>query len=398
MHSAHATEAHGLVRHTTASRFLLLTDPAAEWARRLDMIREARRFIHLVTYYVGHDRWAFELLDELAAAQRRGVVLLLGIDAFGQRLGTRLLSRAQRAALARRLATLGPAVRYYRPPTRLQRLLGAGQHIKIQLSEAGEALHGSSNISQRSFDPAQWKELAFSTWGPAAVAALGTISRLFPGAVTDDQRTLTAAAAATAGEGGEIPIEYWWHDPNRPAALLAPVVGTVNPVTQRLIAAIDGARLSIHATSFYFKPCAPLAAAFERAARRGVAVEVFHSHRDALVESELPWMAAAADYRRWFGAGVTIFESLRGEHSKLLLVDGAELAIGSYNFEHAADDRLAELMVFVRDTHVLAQAHALFNTLRTDPDNRLMDGAAFAREAVLLRTRTALFSPLRRWV
>jgi phosphatidylserine/phosphatidylglycerophosphate/cardiolipin synthase-like enzyme len=95
---------------------------------------------------------------------------------------------------------------------------------------------------------------------------------------------------------------------------------------------------------------------------------------------------------------VRIFESLRGEHSKLLLVDDAELAIGSYNFEHAAHDRLAELMVFVRDAQVLRQARALFDKLRADPDNRLVDAPAFEREPFLLRTRTALFSPLRRWI
>ncbi len=385
----------GPARHTVASRFLLHTDPTVEWARRLAMIREARHFVHLVTYYVGHDRWALELIDALAAAQRRGVAVMLGIDAFGQRLGTRLLSEAQRADLALRLAALGPAVRYYRPPSRLQRVLGAGQHIKIQLSEAGEALHGSSNISQRSFDPAQWKEVSFSLWGPAALAALDTIATLFPGAVTDAHRVLTAA---TAGEGGALALEYWWHDPNRPPAPLAPVAGVQNPLTQRLIEAIDGASASIRATSFYFKPCAALAAAFVRAAQRGVAVEIFHSHRDALVESVLPWMAAAADYRRWHGAGVTIFESVRGEHSKLLLVDDAELAIGSYNFEHAAHDRLAELMVFVRDAQVLAQTRALFKALRVDPDNRVVDATAFARAPLSLRARTALFSPLRRWI
>jgi len=382
-------------RHTTASRFLLLADPAVEWARRLAMIREARHFVHLTTYYVGHDRWARELTDELAAAQRRGVQVLLGIDAFGQQLGTRLLGAARRADVAQRLAALGPAVRYYRPPSRLQRVLGAGQHVKIQFSDAGEALHGSSNISERSFDPTHWKEVSFSLWGPAAVVALEAVAQLFPGAVTDDQR---AIAVAAAGGRGALPLEYWWHDPNRPAAPLAPVAGVKNPLTQRLVEAIDRAGVSIHATSFYFKPCAALAAAFARAARRGVVVEIFHSHRDALVESVLPWMAAAADYRRWHDAGVTIYESLRGEHSKLLLVDGAELAIGSYNFEHAAHDRLAELMVFVRDAQVLEQARALFDVLRADPDNRLVDAPAFAREPRSLRARTALFSPLRRWI
>ncbi len=381
-------------RRARASRFLLLTAPEEEWSRRIAMIRSARSFVQVVTYYVGADRWAFELLDELIAAQRRGVAVLLGVDALGQRLGNQLIDPDARAGLDARLAALGSAVRIYRPPVRLQRLLGAGQHVKIQLSEAGEALHGSSNLSARSFEVSQWKEVSFSLWGHAALAAFDVVGTLFPGATSPDQR---AQLAAATGKGGDIPLEYWWHDPNRPATPFAPLASVVNPLTQRLVASIDAARRTVRATSFYFKPCEPLAAAFERAARRGVAVEVFHSHRDALVESAMPWMAAACDYRRWHAAGITIHESLRGEHSKLLLIDDTELAIGSYNFEHAAHDRLAELMVFVRDESVLGQAAALFDTLRTDPDNTVVDAAAYARTPLTLRTRTALFTPLRRW-
>ena len=36
-------------------------------------------------------------------------------------------------------------------------------------------------------------------------------------------------------------------------------------------------------TSFYFKPVGPLLEAVLRAARRGVGVEVYHSHREARV-------------------------------------------------------------------------------------------------------------------
>jgi hypothetical protein len=64
----------------------------------------------------------------------------------------------------------------------------------------------------------------------------------------------------------------------------------------------------------------------------------------------------------------------------------------------AAHDRLAELMVFVRDAPVIQQADALFDALRADPDNSVVDAAAFAREPLALRARTALFSPLRRWI
>ena len=67
----------------TAASFLLpLWNRAAEWERRLTMIREARAFVYLSTYYIEHDAYSTELLAALAAAQRRGVAVNLLIDGF----------------------------------------------------------------------------------------------------------------------------------------------------------------------------------------------------------------------------------------------------------------------------------------------------------------------------
>ena len=63
-----------------------------EWARRLQMIRAAREFLYLSTYYIEYDAYGIELLEALAAAQGRGVQVHLLIDAFGQRLGGVLMS------------------------------------------------------------------------------------------------------------------------------------------------------------------------------------------------------------------------------------------------------------------------------------------------------------------
>ena len=85
---------------TTASALVPLWDRAAEWARRLAMIREATSFLYLSTYYIEHDAYGIELLAALLAAERRGVAVHLLIDGFGQRLGGMLMSRRDRAALA----------------------------------------------------------------------------------------------------------------------------------------------------------------------------------------------------------------------------------------------------------------------------------------------------------
>ena len=70
------------------------------------MIREARAFLYLSTYYIELDGYGVELLDALGAAQRRGVAVNLLIDGFGQQLGGVLMSPEDKAALASRLDDL----------------------------------------------------------------------------------------------------------------------------------------------------------------------------------------------------------------------------------------------------------------------------------------------------
>src|SRR3990167_6954862 len=94
---------------TSASLLVPLWNRAAEWARRLTMVREAHAFLYLSTYYIEYDEYGIGMLDALAAAQHRGVAVNLLIDGFGQRLGGVLMSETQKASLASRLADLARA-------------------------------------------------------------------------------------------------------------------------------------------------------------------------------------------------------------------------------------------------------------------------------------------------
>ena len=84
---------------TSASAIVPLWDRASEWARRLAMIRDARSFVYLSTYYIEHDRYGVEMLAALLAAQQRGVAVHLLIAGFGQRLGGEMLSHDANAAV-----------------------------------------------------------------------------------------------------------------------------------------------------------------------------------------------------------------------------------------------------------------------------------------------------------
>ena len=176
----------------------------------------------------------------------------------------------------------------------------------------------------------------------------------------------------TSTRAADLSLEYWLCNPNALQTGFGPLGWRgQNLVTDRLVEMVDAARESVRITSFYFKPVESLLAAVVRAARRGVQVEVYHSHRDALPATDLAWIAAAANYDRLWKAGVRVYENRHGEHSKIVLVDGEWVAFGSYNFEDAAHDRLAEAMLASRDPRAVEPASSIFDALRRHPDNTL---------------------------
>jgi cardiolipin synthase len=382
---------------TTASSLLPLWDRAAEWQRRLDMIHEATSFLYLSTYYVEYDLYGIELVGALLAAQRRGVAVNLLIDGFGQALGGVLMSTEIKAALdaqLKALAAAGATVTVYRPGGHLQRVLGGGQHVKIQVSEAGEAIFGSSNITRMSFEG--WNEYSVSLRGPVVPELLESYRQIGGSVAESHLRTLRQVAGGVAAD---LALDYWLCNPNTLQGRLGPIGWRgPNVVSDRLIEMVDAARRSVWITSFYFKPVEPLLAAVLGASRRGVLVEVHHSHRDALPATDLAWIAAAANYDRLLQAGVQVYENRHGEHSKIMLIDGEWVAFGSYNFEEAAHDRLAEAMLSSRDPRAVDPASSIFEELRRHPDNALVTPQSLGDLPSRLKVKRAMLGRFKRWM
>src|SRR6185436_16292327 len=127
----------------------------SEWVRRLEMVRAARTFLYQSLFYIEYDVYGRQMMSALLEAQKRGVRVQLIIDHFGQRLGGVLMSAAQRTQLDQAIEELrraGGQVVFYRPARFVQRRLAGGHHVKIQVSEEGEAILSSGNITKSSFE------------------------------------------------------------------------------------------------------------------------------------------------------------------------------------------------------------------------------------------------------
>ena len=156
----------GGMLQSAAEQLSVLTNREEEWNLRMEMVRSAQRFLVLTTYYYGSDERSGQMADALIAAAIRGVRVVLVIDRFGQRLAQNLCSASDRPRLQKRLSALtaaGGIVAYYSPLSLRHQLVGGGLHVKIQASEAGTAIFGSSNIAHHSFS--QWNEVALELRG-----------------------------------------------------------------------------------------------------------------------------------------------------------------------------------------------------------------------------------------
>ena len=384
----------------TAASLRPLWDRATEWNCRLAMIEKASEFLYLSTFYIEYDKYGIELLAALLDAQRRGVAVNLLVDGFGQRLGGVLMTTDQRQTLASQLEALrhaGAVVSMYRPAHALQRRLGGGQHVKIQVSEMGEAIFGSSNVSASSFEG--WNEYSVSLRGDVVHRLLQSYRKIGGEVDARHLHKLREVADANSRDSSPIQLEYWLCNPNLLQGRLGPIGWRgPNVVTDQMVAMVHAARVSIELTSFFFKPIPALMTALVDAASRGVRVEVYHSHRDALPATDLAWIASADSYQRLLDVGIEIFENRHGEHSKIVLIDRARVAFGSYNFEDAAHDRLAEAMLVAYDRRAVEPAVAIFDELRRDGDNVRVTSESFRALPGPVRRRLALYGRFKRWM
>jgi cardiolipin synthase len=379
------------------SRLVPLYDQQTEWEYRMRMIEEAQRFLYASTYFIQHDRYGREYVDALLKAHERGVSIHLLIDGFGQILAGNLMTQKEKESIKQALAALttaGGNVTFYRCATTLQRLLGSGMHIKIQLSERGGALFSSGNISATSYD--KWREFSVYVEGPIVGRLMEEFTALGISVDASHTQYLHESIVKTHATGT---LRYLSYNPTLDPHPFNPVrLKRPNIITDYFVGAFARATRHIRLTSLYFKPAPVLLRSLIDAANRGVSVEIFHSHRDALGASIVPWIPSFYLYRRLTQAGIAIYENLRGEHSKIILIDDSTAIFGSYNFEYAAHDRLAEAIMISEDKKLLETIGALFSRLRESAENVKVNAAAPDTLPKDGRWKILLSWPFARWL
>jgi cardiolipin synthase len=389
-------------RAAPATRFEPLRDGRLAFQRRLSLVRSARSSILGTLYAVDMDRYGFRFLDELTAAARRGVRVVVAVDHIAQLAYRMRASKARRRLFrskVRALERAGGVLAWYGGPRLQLRRPGVGLHFKTLVADGRAAIFDGRNIGHEYVE--RWTDFGARLEGPPVEqlsrAALRFIGRCRPRRAQRERfaallRGLNREAARgrgrpSGGSGPRLALLAW--DPlgdERAAGAQG------NRITEALAGAVDRARREVILSSNFVHAGRRLRRSLIAAARRGVRVRIVTTGEAASEISPMPYLVTSAHYRGLLRAGCEIHETTQMEHGKMYVIDRRVGAFGSYNASKISDRRNAEGLLFTSDRRVIdTLVAALHDTIR----NRSVRFRPPVRPTLRHRLRRLVQRPLR---
>jgi phosphatidylserine/phosphatidylglycerophosphate/cardiolipin synthase-like enzyme len=137
---------------------------------------------------------------------------------------------------------------------------------------------------------------------------------------------------------------------NRLPATLPPIEVYFSPqggCTEAVVRELDNAKATILVQAYSFTS-APIAKAIVDAHKRGVDVRV------VLDKSQRTEKYSSADFVQHAGIPIWIDDKHAIAHNKVMVLDGATILTGSFNFTKAAEEKNAENLLVIRDKDLAA--------------------------------------------
>jgi cardiolipin synthase A/B len=353
--------AQALMRHlaeplVAGNRLDLLEDGPATFAAMFEAIDNARDHINIESYIVEADGPGQELALRLARKRAEGVCVNLMYDSFG--------SLSTPAAYFEGLKARGVTLCEYNPVRRWQAWVSAAlhrrNHRKLMVVDGHIGFIGGVNISSvygsgpsRASGAAAhergWRDLHLRIEGPA----VQQLQRLF---IDHWQRHAPMGLPGAAYRRPVAPA-----GPHKLALAASKAGSRRDPFHSALLGAIDHAEQRVQLATAYLVPPRRLVRKLERAAARGVAVDLL---LPGVSDSWPALYAGRSHFSRLLRAGVRIYERRDAHlHAKACVIDGVWSSIGSSNIDWRSLLHNAEANVIVLDE---AFAQRMEAVLRAD--------------------------------
>jgi cardiolipin synthase len=325
-----------------------LANGDAAYPAMLEAIGQARRSVALETYIFDRDEAGLAFAQALGQAVRRGVEVRVLVDAAGARYSWPSILRALRREGVRHACFL--------PSSNLWHLMSLNlrTHRKLLVADGRLGFTGGMNIragnclKRQPQRPVQ--DLQFRVQGPVVAHLQETFA--------DDWRFTTGEA---------LRGEAWFPKLERSGVVLARGV-TDGPdedfekLRWTLLGALSIARQSVRVLTPYFLPDPEVVSALNLAAMRGVAVDILLPARNNLplvqwASRAMWWQVLKHGCRLWLTPPPF-------DHSKLMLLDGCWVLLGSANWDVRSLRLNFEFDLECYDAELAARLEQLVETKR----------------------------------
>jgi cardiolipin synthase len=335
------------------NKVTLLKNGPETYAAMLSAIENAKSSINIEMYIISGGPVGERFADALIDRQRHGVQVNIIYDSFG--------SMATPSSFFDRMRAAGVEIVQFNPlnpfEAKLHWSVGHRDHRKILVVDGKVAFTGGINISNvyssgvvpheqaPSINPTYWRDTDVEITGPV----VAQFQRVF----IDDWMLQKGPSLAMRDyfpqlrpQGDDI------------VRVIASVPEQFSLIYVTLISAIDNSETNIYITDAYFAPDHQMLKALQRAARRGVDVELLLPS-----QSDVPIIVSAArsHYTRLMRAGVKIYE-WQGKmlHAKTATIDGVWSTVGTSNLDWWSMARNNEINADIVGYHFGDQMNLMF--------------------------------------
>lgn len=359
------------------NRVEVLRNGEVAFPAMLDAIDKATNSVNLCTYIFENNSTGQAFIEALCTAANRGVAVRVIVDAMGELYSWPRISH--------RLRHRGVRVERFNPPRFMVQMPGLNlrNHRKLLVVDEKIGFTGGMNIGDRHFVERittrhPTADTHFQLEGPVvAQLAMGFAQTwlLATGEKLEslgrEQRECGDSLCRVIADGPDLNLDK---------------------LSSVLLAAIAQAKKSIRIMTPYFLPSREMLAALQTAALRGVAVTLVLPEKNNLIY--VHWAMRNMLWELLYYNICVAYQPPPFNHSKLFMVDGEYLLIGSANLDPRSLRLNYELSVEIYDA-------AMASELEVEFDQRLAGSsrvslAELDSRSLLARSRDALcwlFSP-----
>jgi cardiolipin synthase len=344
----------------------------------LEAIEKAEKYIHLSSYIFNVDKSGKQFVDALGRASERGVAVRILVDAIGEKYGRPRLTRVMKRFPRARVALFLPLTLSWKSIR-----VNLRNHRKMVVVDGAVGFTGGMNIALRHVvsdadNEHPTADIQFRLHGPV----VGALNETF----LEDWFFATGEAVDWAPEA--VPVAG--------RALCRCIKDGPNEDFERLqwilVGAMSCARESIRIVTPYFIPGRELLVAINSAVLRGVEVELILPGT-----SNLPYVDWACRAMLWevlqYGAAI-YWQPAPFDHSKLFLMDGFYVNVGSANLDPRSLRLNFELNLEVFDSDLADELGRHVDMLRARSTRVTLDMLDSRSFPVKLRDAAAkLFAP-----